>query len=139
MDDVRAATALAQARPAYAAGLRAALATAAPLLLDHLFHTGGGTWMSVAGFLGALADKGGPYRTRAETIGALTLGSAAAVALGTIVREHVPLAVAVALAVAVVAIGSYLMVRHEELPPGVIRAGDPLKLKLEFAFPAAQR
>jgi hypothetical protein len=72
LDDVRAATTLTRARPAYAAGLRAALATTVPLLLDHFVHTGGGTWMSVAGFLGALADKGGPYRTRATTLLALT-------------------------------------------------------------------
>jgi hypothetical protein len=95
MDDVRAATAFAQARPAYAAGLRAALATAAPLLLDHLVHTGGGTWMSVAGFLGSLADKGGPYRTRAGTMLALTLGGGAAAALGAIVAGHPAVAIPV--------------------------------------------
>ncbi|HET7470466.1 MAG TPA: hypothetical protein VFJ81_12365, partial [Gemmatimonadales bacterium] len=101
MDDVRAATALAQARPAYAAGLRAALATAAPLLLDHLFHTGGGTWMSVAGFLGALADKGGAYRTRAGTMLVLTLGGGAAAALGAVVAEHPAISIPVTFVVAV--------------------------------------
>jgi uncharacterized membrane protein YccC len=101
MDDVRAATALAQARPAYAAGLRAALATATPLLLDHLFHTGGGTWMSVAGFLGALADKGGPYRSRAGTMLALTLGGGAAAAFGAVVAGHPAVAVPVTFLVAV--------------------------------------
>jgi uncharacterized membrane protein YccC len=101
MDDVRAATALAQARPAYAAGLRAALATATPLLVDHLFHTGGGTWMSVAGFLGALADKGGPYRTRAGTMLALTLGGGGAATLGAIVAEHPAIAIPVTFVVAV--------------------------------------
>jgi uncharacterized membrane protein YccC len=101
MDDVRAATALAQARPAYAAGLRAALATATPLLLDHLFHTGGGTWMSVAGFLGALADRGGPYRTRAGTMLALTVGGAAAAALGAIIADHPAIAIPVTFVVAV--------------------------------------
>ncbi len=101
MDDVRAATALAQARPAYAAGLRAALATATPLLLDHPFHTGGGTWMSVAGFLGALADKGGPYRSRAGTMLALTLGGGAAAAFGAVVAGHPAVAVPVTFLVAV--------------------------------------
>ena len=101
MDDVRAATALAQARPAYAAGLRAALATATPLLVDHLFHTGGATWMSVAGFLGALADKGGPYRTRAGTMLALTLGGGGAATLGAIVAEHPAIAIPVTFVVAV--------------------------------------
>jgi len=101
MDDVRAATALAQARPAYAAGLRAALATATPLLIDHLFHTGGGTWMSVAGFLGALADKGGAYRTRAGTMLTLTLGGAVAAALGAIIAGHPAMAIPVTFVVAV--------------------------------------
>ncbi len=44
--------------------------------LDHFLHTGGGTWMSLAGFSGALADKGGPYRTRAITLAVLTLAGA---------------------------------------------------------------
>ena len=95
VDDVRAATALARAHPAYAAGLRAALATTAPLLLAHLLHTGGATWMSVAGFLGALADKGGPYRTRANTLLALTLGGGSAAALGGFVAEHTAVAIPV--------------------------------------------
>lgn len=103
MDDVRAATVLARARPAYAAGLRAALATAAPLLLAQLLHTGGATWMSVAGFLGALADKGGPYRTRATTLLALVLGGGAAAALGAFVAEHPAVAIPTTFVVAVAA------------------------------------
>jgi len=102
LDDVRAATALTQARPAYSAGLRAALATTAPLLLDHLLHTGGGTWMSVAGFIGALADKGGPYRTRAGTLLAIALGGGAAAALGALIAEHPAVAIPVTFLVAVV-------------------------------------
>ena len=101
LDDVRAATALAQARPAWLAGLRAALATTAPLVLDHLLHTGGGTWMSVAGFIGALADKGGPYRTRAATLLAIALGGAGAAALGAIVAEHSAIAIPATLVIAV--------------------------------------
>jgi uncharacterized membrane protein YccC len=101
LDDVRAATALARARPAYAAGIRAALATVIPLLVDHFFHTGGGTWMSLAGFSGALADKGGPYRTRAATLAALTLAGAVTAALGAVVGEHATIAVPATLAVAI--------------------------------------
>jgi len=98
---VRAAAALAQARPAYAAGLRAALATAVPLALDHFLHTGGGTWMSLAGFSGALADKGGPYRTRAITLSVHTLAGALASALGAVVGEHPAWAVTATFLVAV--------------------------------------
>ncbi|HEU4698661.1 MAG TPA: FUSC family protein [Gemmatimonadales bacterium] len=102
LDQVRAATILAPARPNWRAGLRAAVATVVPLVAAELLHLSGGTWMSLVGFTGALADRGGPYRTRAETMGALTLGSVVAVLLGTVVREVAPLAVAVALVVAVV-------------------------------------
>ena len=35
--------------------------------------------MSLAGFSGALADRGGPYRTRATTLAALTIAGAAVV------------------------------------------------------------
>ncbi len=102
LSEVRAATALAPARPAYAAGLRAAIATVAPLIADHVLVLGGGTWMSLAGFSGALADKGGPYRTRAATLGAVTLAGALVVTLGTLGGTHpafaIPLSFAVALA-----------------------------------------
>ena len=100
LSDVRAATALAPARPAYAAGLRAAIATVAPLLASHVLTLGGGTWMSLAGFSGALADKGGPYRTRAATLGALTLAGALVVTLGTLGGIHPALAIPLSFAVA---------------------------------------
>jgi uncharacterized membrane protein YccC len=98
---VRAAATLARVRPAYSAGLRAAVATGVPLLLDHLLHTGGGTWMSLAGFNGALADKGGPYRTRAATLAALTLAGSVAAVIGAIVAEHPAVAVPATFVIAV--------------------------------------
>ena len=102
LSEVRAATALAPARPDVAAGLRAAIATVAPLVVDHLLALGGGTWMSLAGFSGALGDKGGPYRTRAATLFAVTVAGAMAAVLGTLGGLHpmiaVPLSFAVALA-----------------------------------------
>ena len=70
---VRAATSLASARPAYAAGLRAAIVTVIPLVIDAALGTGGGTWMSLGGFNVALSDRGGPYRIRAATMGAVTI------------------------------------------------------------------
>jgi uncharacterized membrane protein YccC len=100
LSDVRAATALAPARPAYAAGLRAAIATVSPLIASHVFSLGGGTWMSLAGFSGALADKGGPYRTRAATLGALILAGALVVMLGTLGGIHPALAIPLSFAVA---------------------------------------
>ena len=101
LSQVRAATALAPARPDFAAGLRAGLATVAPLVADHLLALGGGTWMSLAGFSGALADKGGPYRTRAATLGTLTVAGALVVLLGTLGAIHPALAIPLSFAVAV--------------------------------------
>lgn len=101
LSGVRAATALAPARPAYGAGLRAAIATVAPLAASHFLGGGGGTWMSLAGFSGALADKGGPYRTRAATLGALTLGGAAAAALGAYGASRPASAIPLTFAIAV--------------------------------------
>ncbi|HEX3235761.1 MAG TPA: FUSC family protein [Gemmatimonadales bacterium] len=102
LTDVRAATALAPARPAYAAGLRAAIATIAPLLIAQLLGISGGTWLSLAGFTGTLANKGGPYRTRAVDMGALTLAGTLAVALGTVSAGRMPLAVALTFVVALI-------------------------------------
>jgi uncharacterized membrane protein YccC len=103
MHTVRAATALARSRPAYAAGLRAAIATVVPLLLAQTLGTGGATWMSLGGFNGALADRGGPYRTRAVTMGAVTLCSAVAIALGTVASGHIALAIPLTFIVALAA------------------------------------
>ena len=94
----RAASAVSGARPAYAAGFRAAIASVAPLVLGHLLHSSGGVWMSIAGLNGAFADNGGPYRTRARTMTILALASAVAIALGTLVAVHLVLAVAVTFA-----------------------------------------
>jgi uncharacterized membrane protein YccC len=100
--DVRAAAALASVRPDFAAGLRAGIATVVPLVIDYALGLGGGTWMSLAGFTGALADKGGPYRTRAATLAAVMAGGALAVVLGTLGGIHpaaaIPLSFLVAFA-----------------------------------------
>jgi uncharacterized membrane protein YccC len=102
LDELRAALALAPARPAWAAGLRAAIATVLPLTAAYVSGLGGaGTWMSLAGFSGALADRGGPYRARGGTIGAVTLACAAAVVLGTLAGAHPTAAIPVTLLVAV--------------------------------------
>ena len=83
LHSVRSITELASARPAYAAGIRAAIATVVPLLLARLAG-GGETWMSIGGFNVALADRGGPYRTRARVMASTALATAAAIALGTV-------------------------------------------------------
>ena len=101
--NVRAATAVAPTRPAYAAGFRAALATVVPLLAAQVLRLpAGGTWMSLAGFSGALVDKGGAYDSRAIAIASLTVLGAIAVFLGPLASYSLAAAVAVTFVVALV-------------------------------------
>ena len=53
-----------------------------PLLVTQLLHSPGGTWASLGGFSAAVADRGGAYKTRALTMGSLTVGAALGVVLG---------------------------------------------------------
>ena len=100
--NVRAATVVAPVRPAYAAGFRAALATVVPLLVAQAFRLSGGTWMSLAGFSGAIADKGGAYATRAAAIAALTGFGALAIFVGAIASHQLAIAVVLTFIVALV-------------------------------------
>jgi uncharacterized membrane protein YccC len=99
---VRAAASLGATKPAYAAGLRAALATMVPVIAGASLPGEAATWMSLAGFNGALNDRGGSYRTRATTMGALTAAGAAAVGLGALVHGHEAAAIIMTFAVAIV-------------------------------------
>ena len=100
--NVRAATVVAPVRPAYAAGFRAALATVVPLLAAQALRLTGGTWMSLAGFSGAIVDKGGAYTTRAAAIAALTGFGAAAMLIGAVASHELAIAVALTFVVALV-------------------------------------
>src|SRR6476661_10131265 len=100
--NVRAATVVAPVRPAYAAGFRAALATVVPLLVAQAFRLSGGTWMSLAGFSGAIVDRGGAYTTRAAAIAALTGFGAIAVFIGAVASHHLVIAVPLTFAIALV-------------------------------------
>ncbi len=85
----RSATFVATSRPAYAAGIRASLATVVPLAAGQLLdRAGAATWMSLGGFNGALSDKGGSYSTRAWTMTVLLGTSAVAAAVATLVGGH---------------------------------------------------
>jgi uncharacterized membrane protein YccC len=91
---------VANARPAYAAGFRAAIGTVAPLLADSWFGIGGGAWMSLAGLNGSLVDRGGPYRARAVMMTVLAAASATVALLAAAVAGHLVLAVVVTFGVA---------------------------------------
>jgi uncharacterized membrane protein YccC len=94
LDHARQMVRIAPGRPAVALGVRAALATLAPLLAAPWIGAGVATWATIGGFIVALADKGGAYRTRALTLGGATLGAAASVALGALAAPHAIVAVA---------------------------------------------
>jgi uncharacterized membrane protein YccC len=102
LHDARIASTFAKARPAYAGGFRAAVATVTPLIVDRWLDTGGGAWMSLAGLNGALMDRGGPYRTRAITLSVLALTSATVALIAVSVAGHLALAVGVTFAIAFV-------------------------------------
>jgi uncharacterized membrane protein YccC len=96
-------TQVAAARPAYAAGARAAIATVAPLLLGSMLGWPNASWMGLAGFNVALADKGGTLRTRlGAMIPAAFYGTLAAVG-GALAGRHPASAVALLAAWAIAA------------------------------------
>ena len=97
----RAAATLGARRPAYAAGLRAAVATMVPVIAGSSLPGEAATWMSLAGFNGALNDRGGSYRTRALTMGILTATTAIAVGLGALAHGHLAAAVALTFVVSI--------------------------------------
>ncbi len=98
---IRSATAVTGARPAYAAGIRASVATVIPLAAGHLLgDPAAGTWMSLGGFNGALSDRGGSYASRARTMAILMATGAVAVALGTLVAGHLAAALLATFAIA---------------------------------------
>jgi uncharacterized membrane protein YccC len=101
LHDVRSAAVVTSPRPAWVAGLRAGFATIVPLAGGYLLGVPTVNWMSLAGFNGSLNDRGGPYRTRAATMAAVTGGAAAAAALATLAHGHVAIALPLTLALGV--------------------------------------
>ena len=73
---VRASVQMAAVRPAISLGLRAATATVPALVFCQLTGRPGLLWMSLGGWLGTLADPGGPYPLRAAAMaGYLVFGA----------------------------------------------------------------
>jgi hypothetical protein len=85
---VRVASTIAPGRPAVWLGLRVALATAIPLVLAPFLPHVAGAWAPLAGFMVALADKGGAYRMRARTLSGVAIGGLIAVVLGSAIAGH---------------------------------------------------
>ena len=85
---VRQLVRIAPGRPALMLGVRTALATVVPLVAARWIGPTAAVWASTAGFTVALADKGGSYRTRAATMGGVTLAAAAAVTAAALAAPH---------------------------------------------------
>ncbi|HET7433663.1 MAG TPA: FUSC family protein [Thermoanaerobaculia bacterium] len=92
------ATQVANARPAYAAGLRAAVATVGPLLAGSALEWPNAAWMGLAGFNVALADKGGALRTRLGAMIPATFYGTLAVIAGALAGRH-PLSAVIVIAI----------------------------------------
>jgi uncharacterized membrane protein YccC len=86
---VRQLVRIAPGRPALMLGVRTALATAVPLVAARWIGPTAAVWASTAGFTVALADKGGSYRTRAATMGGVTVATAIAVTAAALAAPYV--------------------------------------------------
>src|SRR3954453_13510522 len=80
---VRASVQMPAARPAISLGLTAATVTVPPLVIGELTGRPGLLWMSLGGWLCALADPGGPYPLRAAAMAAYLVFGTLATILGT--------------------------------------------------------
>jgi uncharacterized membrane protein YccC len=75
-------------RPAIMLGIRAALATALPLVVGLELGSTSSLWGILGGYNATLADKGGAYPSRALAMGAITFGCAASAVLGGLIADH---------------------------------------------------
>ena len=99
----REALRIAPVRPNVAAGLRAGVATALPLLVASVYPQPELAFTSLAGFSVVLADKGGAYGTRALSMLAVTLCGALATVLGMLGAVHPILSLGLVVLVVVLA------------------------------------
>jgi len=84
---------IAPGKPNFRSGLRAAIATTAPLLLAGATHRPDLALAGLAGFSVVLADKGGAYRSRALSMASVTLVGACVTGIGMLAATHSVLAV----------------------------------------------
>jgi uncharacterized membrane protein YccC len=98
---LRSVARLEPAKPAVNRGLRAAVAVLVPVLAAQLLHAPAASWATLGGFLTTVADKGGSYRTRALTMGAVPVFGALAVVAAALAGHSPWLAVPFAFLVVV--------------------------------------
>lgn len=105
---VREALRVAPARPNVAAGVRAAIAVTAPLLLARWIARPELAFAGIAGFGVVLSDKGGAYRVRALSMLTVTVTSALATLLGVLAAPYPWLGVPLVLCV--VGLGGFVRI-----------------------------
>lgn len=104
-----------------------------PLLVAQLLHlTSGGTWASLGGFSAAVADRGGAYRIRALTMGALTVGAALGVILGGIIGGTTWLAVVLTFFV----VGVLSLAREFGISPGGVGTSIAVAFAISLSAPS---
>jgi uncharacterized membrane protein YccC len=124
---VREAAKFAPERPAIWLGLRTAAATAIPLLIAQWIDPVAARWAPLAGFIVALVDKGGAYRSRAAIMGSVAIGGLVAVLLGSLIAGH-----GILTAVAV-AIGLTLCALAQAFGPSMVSVGNTIAIQLLVA------
>ena len=95
--------AMGEGKLAIGRGVRTAFALLIPVIAGDLLGQPAFAWAALGGWLGSLADKGGSYRTRATTMGALAILGGLCVFVGTEAAHSIPLAVLSMFAVGVIA------------------------------------
>lgn len=124
---VRAATKFAPERPALWLGLRTAAATAIPIAIASFIDPIAAGWAPLAGFIVALVDKGGAYRSRAKVMGSVAIGGLIAVLVGSLIAGHgVVTAIVVAACLAICALA-------QAFGPAMISAGNTIAIQLLVA------
>jgi len=103
-----------------------------PLLVTQLLHSSGGTWASLGGFNAAVADRGGAYRTRALTMGTLTVGAAVAVVIAALAGSHGWLAVMLTFVV----VGALSLAREFGVSAGGVGISIAVSFVISLSAPA---
>ena len=104
-----------------------------PLLVAQVLHlTSAGTWASLGGFSAAVADRGGAYRIRALTMGALTVGAALGVILGGIIGGTTWLAVVLTFFV----VGVLSLAREFGISPGGVGTSIAVAFAVSLSAPS---
>ncbi len=119
-------------RPNLGAGLRAGVATVAPILIAHALGIPGATWLGLAGFSTAIGDKGGAYATRARTMGGLAVGIAISGMLGGVASGRPQLSIPFIFALAT--IGAFM--RAFGAAPGTVGLSSVITFVISLSAPA---